>query len=884
MMGSTLAFVAFILIFSSIPIQPVAAQQQPLFSMTLLAPTSNPVRRQWAAIITNSFQSVGIDAKLVYVSFGALISRVWPDKCPCGQLFDQGGYDAVFIGWGGGTVLPDFGTSNVVNYRYESASDVPNVGNNYAFFKNDTLNSLMDAYATEFNATKRVELAHKMIEIVAQERPYLIILYPASTVALANYVFPWGTQTAWTDATTGVDIQHYKLTQGDTLNIAMTGDVNSVNQLPNSQSNSLYDRYLYGLVSAGLEELDTRTLTYYKALATSITSSPDHLTWTVKFRPHTFHDGVQVTADDYVFTYMSLLRSDAGFVGLGTMQGLLGLNSTFTFLNGTTRYISNGTYYMTAPPSGFKPTSTFKAVDATTFTFTMPQAYIFTDPILTGIAALPMHIFEQIPADQWASSFLSTLQNTPTKVTWNVNKYGGNGSYAWVYGPIGDGPYMYRGYDKVARVGTLVRFDNYWNASGLQALGQFNVKTIHVLTIVDKDAALAEFRLGRVNFLDPNYQFTTADISTVTSYGGVTITSSDPSAGWQELGLNLNHPVYGTGLGTPLGKSDPSKAHFAALMVRKALSYLIPRDYIIKQLLQGRGLPGTTQFGLYPAYQPPGLTPDPYDPTAARRFLAQAGYPTGVSPGSSGGSITFPPVQPVKVGNVSVSVPDFLLGNTLTLSGSFTVDPVLAFNSGGFAVILQQSTDEGKTWTPVTFVITTPGTGRYTISYSPTVTGSVWYRVLFTGIPGNYVYATSLSNASLIQAQLLPDFGGGTRVRPANVTQPAYGPVTKLRVGTLADLVNALVQAQTAQLQSVANQLTGSISSLSTNTQNAINQLSSTAATKTDLSSLGNQLTSQVNSLSSQVSTLTNVAYAALAVALVLGLIAIGLSRRKPKG
>src|SRR2546428_4091538 len=60
------------------------------------------------------------------------------------------------------------------------------------------------------------------------------------------------------------------------------------------------------------------------------------------------------------------------------------------------------------------------------------------------------------------------------------------------------------------------------------------------------------------------------------------------------MGFNMKHPVFGTGVHTPLGKSDPSKAALAAKYVRQAISHAVPRDLIIQQLLFGYGYPGIT--------------------------------------------------------------------------------------------------------------------------------------------------------------------------------------------------------------------------------------------------------------------------------------------------
>ncbi len=62
--------------------------------------------------------------------------------------------------------------------------------------------------------------------------------------------------------------------------------------------------------------------------------------------------------------------------------------------------------------------------------------------------------------------------------------------------------------------------------------------------------------------------------------------------------------------------------------VRRAISLAIDREFITQRLMAGQGEPvgdvaGRGVFGVNPA-----LDPDPYDPQAARRLLAEAGYPT----------------------------------------------------------------------------------------------------------------------------------------------------------------------------------------------------------------------------------------------------------------
>jgi ABC-type oligopeptide transport system substrate-binding subunit len=101
----------------------------------------------------------------------------------------------------------------------------------------------------------------------------------------------------------------------------------------------------------------------------------------------------------------------------------------------------------------------------------------------------------------------------------------------------------------------------------------------------------------------------------------------------QELGFNMKHPVFGTGVDTPLGKQDPSRAAEAARYVRQAISHLIDRQTIIATILNGYGTLGvTTPITRVTAGFDTTLEPYTYDVNLAKALLADAGYNTGVAP------------------------------------------------------------------------------------------------------------------------------------------------------------------------------------------------------------------------------------------------------------
>ena len=274
--GAGLGVFAFVLVSSSFPTHLALASSGPYFSMTLIAPTTDPARRQWAAIIQNSFEEANIDAKLIYTNFQTMIGLLFAcsNGCPAND-FAHGGWDATFVGNGATTALPDFGTQNAVFYRNEGLGDVPPNGGNYYFFRNGTFNSLADDYNSNFNINQWLADARKMVLVAAQERPGLIILYPAIIFAFSASLKPWGTTDATTISTAGLDWHHWNTGSMTSINVAAPPW--STNSLPTEAQfpNSNYERLLFGSTSAVLEEADSRgTGIYFNALAKNITSSP----------------------------------------------------------------------------------------------------------------------------------------------------------------------------------------------------------------------------------------------------------------------------------------------------------------------------------------------------------------------------------------------------------------------------------------------------------------------------------------------------------------------------------------------------------------------------------------------------------------------------------
>ncbi|MDG6909928.1 MAG: hypothetical protein JRN08_06130, partial [Nitrososphaerota archaeon] len=144
------------------------------------------------------------------------------------------------------------------------------------------------------------------------------------------------------------------------------------------------------------------------------------------------------------------------------------------------------------------------------------------------------------------------------------------------------------------------------------------------------------------------------------------------------------------------------------------------------------------------------------------------------------------------------------------------------------------------------------------------VTGNVTYRVFFTGLPETTVQQTSLSSPAAVEG-LVPPLA---TLKPLNVTDTQYTPTTSYDIGTLSSLIQAVTNAVNTGLSNLGSTETSNMNGVSAQVSTVNNNV--------------NSLSTQISNLNSTLSTTSDVAYAAIAVAIILGIAAIALSRRKP--
>ena len=564
--------------------------QDTLFHVTLTVPSTNPSRQAWSEVIQSNMIAAGIDTDRVIQDWGTIYDRVLdPPMDVVGKTFDDGGFDMLFVGYAMNTD-PD-------PYALFHSSQVP-PGQNYYLWDNEENDRLCKLIAQTLDDTERTQYIEEWQRLFKEEQPSCTIKYDQEVVcfdptALMGDPFEIMHFPAWPR------VEEWDLNPSTTqtaIVMAQTGPCPEEG-LMSWTSTSYYDAAVYGVVFEPLfKTKNLETLEIIPALATGYSVADDGKTWTINLRQGVkWHDGVEFTAEDVKFTFASAMDPK--------------LASNFgTFVAGIIESPDN-----------------IEIVDDYTVKFNLPEpyAYMTSTFLAEGYGYIvPKHVLENVPLDQWDSHPFDTA----------VGSYEANGQ-TW-YGPIGTGPYWYAGYDPATFSNFLTRNDDYWNAQALWDAGLFEIEQYVVVEIGGSDAAITALKTGDVDVLDSQYSLQ-EKLDSIQEPWGDWIQYD--AFGVQELGFNNRHPIFGTGVDTPLGQQDPSRAAEAARYVRQAISHLIPRQQIIDEILAGYGVPGVTT-GLAPltAGFDPDVTPYPFDIEMAKSLLAAAGYETGVAPPSKG--------------------------------------------------------------------------------------------------------------------------------------------------------------------------------------------------------------------------------------------------------
>jgi ABC-type transport system substrate-binding protein len=461
------------------------------------------------------------------------------------------------------------GLSGALEYdptdSYCSCSYSPS-GGNFAWYENSEVDTLLSAYTSELDAVARAAIAKDLQAHFAEDLPY---------ISIANTAGLWAHSDAldWTDeeflflSTTNFADGWKDLTGPSSLVYAHSYELTEFS--PFVIQSYIAAAYLNPILP-GLFERDVNDANYaYKPmLASALTWNTEKTEATVDLRTDVkFSDGTFMDADDVVNTYRLHMTPATGSTSYATLD---------TFLD-----------------TAGKGNNTVEKVDADTVKFYFKDPYFLAESIM-ALGIMPESVL---------GNYL-----TPAQADYDYNS--DPATYL-----VGAGPYKYSDHDPTNNNFKIEAVTGYWG-------GDVGMDEVLFNKYGNKEAAIAALEGGDVDVIDAQFVVDAAEVEDIAGVDYVAITDF----GTQFMTVNMLHPIVGTGVDTPLGKEDPTKAADAAKYVRQAISHMVPRETIVDTILKGVGSIGTSLWPDAAAGYDDSLVPDAYSLTTAMDLMKQAGY------------------------------------------------------------------------------------------------------------------------------------------------------------------------------------------------------------------------------------------------------------------
>jgi ABC-type transport system substrate-binding protein len=473
----------------------------PYFKMTLVSPTTNVARTQWASLISRSFQNIGIDVELKWWNWNIIMPRIYLDPISPGFNYEHGGVDAWFVGMNANPD-PDYST------EYFRSQFSP-AGDNAFWIENDDVEDIINRSLTEVDLADRLTALSEFQQWFYDEVPKSIIRQGIDVFAVDEEL------EGFDSYLTGRGWNFQNLTIGDgsggyldTMTYTVPGDFVDFNPL---LSNSYYDFVPMANVFGTLTQRrgDYNLSHPVGQVAESWTTSADGLTWEVKVRSGIkWDDGTDLTAEDVIFSYHATMNDDTKSPNQGFFLDRFPNNESDIHLkDGTTD----------------------------TIVFELGAFYPFVTTQVFGNAIIQKAQWNAIDFADWKTHELNT---------------GSGATY-----PIGFGPYKMTDFDVSTGVkleqnthfdGSVLGHDPSAAGGGIwYSQNADGFDTIFVTVVKEATTAVAGLKAGTYHILDSQTgvqgQFSELN-ATTTDWADV---ETALEYGWQELSYNHYDPRWG---------------------------------------------------------------------------------------------------------------------------------------------------------------------------------------------------------------------------------------------------------------------------------------------------------------------------------------------------
>jgi len=309
---------AVILTLGIIPLfgQPAqAVKQGPFFSISILAPNTNPARNQWATLMVEQLPKIGIEVDVFdHTGWSQISPRTWgyPGPYPI-PTYAEGGFDILFVGWGWGLDWDPTGL-------FDSPAITPN-GDNFYQYDSQEMDWAIGNYTASFVTADRIEYAKDIQALLYEDLPQITIIYPRSLYPYVEGFTGWD-GLLW--ASSYQPMENWQIGSETEFHYGCPADFEDFHIY---KYESVYDAQWLRQIYNGLIERQPVTRLWGNRLATSFTST-DGLTWTVDINPNAkWADGTDLRAVDVNYSYNLLIDPNFGSPDLSYWQQYLDTDS-----------------------------------------------------------------------------------------------------------------------------------------------------------------------------------------------------------------------------------------------------------------------------------------------------------------------------------------------------------------------------------------------------------------------------------------------------------------------------------------------------------------------------------------------------------------------------
>lgn len=452
---------------------------------------------------------------------------------------------------------------------YSSDSLYPAGYNTYQW-ENTEFDNLLSNYTQTFNDAERNEYASQMQEILYDELPSITLVYDRALYPISDDVSGYNLL-LW--AANYQPMEEWEVAGDTELHYATPADYVHFHPL---LYQSVYDAEWLRQIYNGLIERDAETLEFTERIASSYETTDGGMTWEVTIDPAaTWSDGTPVTADDVKFTYEAVLSPELGSVSYGF----------------TKKYFDN---------------ESITVLDDHTVKFELKEPYAFAESLL-GYDLVPKHIWESIPVGDWDSQSVEWAKNDPSKF-------------------VGTGPFTLKDYDPTNGIINLEKNPHFDDVPGLE---EPILDEVFVEYYANKEGAISALAAGTIDMISAYFGISFEDMEGVAN-ADIDIAASPA---WQEMMLNMEHPIIGTGDAAATPGAESAKH------IRKAISHMVPRETIIEEILNGYGEPGVTACPDTSFAHDDTIEPYEYSIELAMEHMEAAGYEYEEETTTDGGGI-----------------------------------------------------------------------------------------------------------------------------------------------------------------------------------------------------------------------------------------------------